>query len=53
MWVKLPRKFYLLAKLNRPELFIVIRLYPSLLFSNVKIDWNSRGYIIFDIWHPN
>ena len=24
-------------------------VYAVLLFPNVKIDWNSRGYIIFDI----
>ena len=24
-----------------------------LLFSNVKIDWNSRGYTTFDIWTAN
>ena len=24
-----------------------------LLFLNAKIDWNSRGYMIFDIWHLN
>ena len=24
-----------------------------LLFPDVNIDWNRRGYIIFDRWHPN
>ena len=27
----------------------VVSLYLSLLFPNVKIDWNSRGHIISDI----
>ena len=25
----------------------------DLLFPNVMTNWNSRGYIIFYIWHPN
>ena len=24
-----------------------------LLFPNIKVDWNRKGYIVFDIWHPN
>ena len=26
--------------------------YIVLLFLSVKIDWNSRGYIIFLLYHP-
>ena len=35
------------------SLFLAVRsTYFLILFPNVKLDWNNRCYIIFDICHP-